>query len=183
MVLKHYRDQGEPAEDLPFVEWSCRSLLYRAQEQLHSLLRNFPNRPAAALLRMLIFPRGRTFSSPSDSLALELAEAMMNPTATRDRLASSAYLEPGSGNHLARLQAALLLAEEVKPLERRVFDARRSGTIVSEDTPGQIAEAEAKGVLTGEEAAAVRRFDATVMELTSVDDFAPSELGRSAVLQ
>jgi hypothetical protein len=38
-------------------------------------------------------------------------------------------------------------------------------------------------VLTPEEAAAVRRFDATVMELTGVDDFAPAELGRGAVLE
>ena len=32
------------AEDLPVVEWACRELLYQAQEQLHSFLRNFPNR-------------------------------------------------------------------------------------------------------------------------------------------
>jgi acyl-CoA dehydrogenase len=178
MVLKHFRDQGEPEDDLPFVEWSCRSLLYRAQEQLHSLFRNFPSRPTAALLRMLIFPRGRTFSSPSDTLGLQLAEAIMSPTATRERLADCAWLEPTADNQLARLQAALLLAEEVKPLERRVFDARRRGEIESEDTPGQIAEAEAKGVLTPEEAAAVRRFDALVLDLTGVDDFAPDELGR-----
>ncbi len=57
--------RGEPAEDLPLVEWSCRMLLYRAQEQLHSLLRNFPNRLVAVVLRMLIFPRGRSFSAPA----------------------------------------------------------------------------------------------------------------------
>ena len=64
MVLKHYRDQGEPVDDLPLVEWSCRILLYRAQEQLHSLLRNFPNRPVAFLLRVLIFPRGPNIFIP-----------------------------------------------------------------------------------------------------------------------
>ena len=25
MVLKHYQDQGSPAEDLPLVEWACRT--------------------------------------------------------------------------------------------------------------------------------------------------------------
>ena len=29
MVLKHYDNQGRPAEDLPMVEWACRDLLYR----------------------------------------------------------------------------------------------------------------------------------------------------------
>src|SRR5690606_35949885 len=62
MVLKHYEDQGQPAEDLPLVEWARRELMYRTQEQLHGLLRNFPNRWVAALLRVAIFPRGRTYT-------------------------------------------------------------------------------------------------------------------------
>ncbi len=56
MVLKHYQDQGEPAEDLPLVEWSCRTLLYKTQEQFHGLLRNFPNRWVAADLAVLHLP-------------------------------------------------------------------------------------------------------------------------------
>ena len=44
MVLKHHENQGRPAEDLPIVEWACRNQLYKAQEQLHDFLRNFPNR-------------------------------------------------------------------------------------------------------------------------------------------
>ena len=181
MVLKHYRDQGEPVDDLPLVEWSCRSLLYRAQEQLHSLLRNFPNRPIALLLRILIFPRGRTFSAPSDELGHKLTEAIINPTATRARLAAGAYLTADPGNHLAELQQALELAIEIKPLERRVFDARRRGEIESDDTPGQIDEAESKGILTATEADAIRAFDARVMDLTGVDDFDPSELSRTGL--
>ena len=43
MVLKHHENQGRPDADLPIVEWACRNLLYRAQEQLHGFLRNFPN--------------------------------------------------------------------------------------------------------------------------------------------
>ena len=48
MVLKHYENQGRPEADLPLVEWGCRTLLYKAQEQLHGFLRNFPNRWLAA---------------------------------------------------------------------------------------------------------------------------------------
>src|SRR5690606_7289134 len=177
MVLKHYRDQGEPLEDLPLVEWCCRTLLYRTQEQLHGLLRNFPNRAVAALLRIAIFPRGRTYSAPSDELGQQIAELVINPTATRERLADGIYKAPDPENPVGLLQQALELAEQMKPIERKVFEARRAGVILAEDTPGQIAEAEAKGVLTAEEAAAVRAFDDTVMALTGVDDFDPSELG------
>ena len=179
MVLKHYRDQGEPDADLPLVEWACRTLMYRAQEQLHGFLRNFPNRWVAAVLRVMIFPRGRTFSSPSDELGQQIVELMINPTETRERLADCSYTTLEPTNPLGLLQEALEMAERVKVLERKVLDARRAGEIVSEDTPGQIDEAERKGVLTATEAVAVRAFDDKVMELTGVDDFDAAELGRT----
>ena len=179
MVLKHYRDRGEPADELPLVEWSCRTLLYKAQEQFHGLLRNFPSRLLAALLRFLIFPRGRTYSSPSDELGQRIVELVINPTPTRERLTEGIYKTAEPGNALGLLQQAMELAEQVKPLERRVFDARRAGKIKAEDTPGQIDEAERSGVLTKAEADAVRAFDRTVLDLTGVDDFDPADLRRA----
>jgi acyl-CoA dehydrogenase len=181
MVLKHYQDQGSPAEDLPLVEWACRNLLYKTQEQLHGLMRNFPNRWVAVLLRLAIFPRGRTYSAPSDELGQAIVELLINPTPTRERLAAGAYTTAEPGNPLGLLQQALVLAEEVKPIERRVFDARRAGEIKHDDTPGQIDEAEAKGIVTAEEAETLRAFDRKVLELTGVDDFAVSDLVRHPV--
>jgi acyl-CoA dehydrogenase len=181
MVLKHFRDQGEPVDDLPLVEWSCRTLLYHAQEQLHSLLRNFPNRLIAFVLRVVIFPRGRTFFAPSDALGRKIVDKIVNPTPTRNRLAPTAYLTAEPTNQLALLQELLEMADDIKPLERRVFDARRRGEITVGDIPGQIEAAERLGVLTGEEAQRIRDFDARVLELTGVDDFDPAELHRTGL--
>jgi acyl-CoA dehydrogenase len=178
MVLKHYQDQGEPAEDLPLVEWACRTLLYKTQEQFHGLLRNFPNRWVAAILRFFIFPRGRTYSAPSDELGQEIVELIINPTPTRERLADGIYKAVEPGNQIGLLQQAMEIAEQVKPLERRVFDARRAGDIKSDDIPGQIDEAEQKGILTPAEAQAVRAFDRRMLDVTGVDDFDPGELRR-----
>jgi acyl-CoA dehydrogenase len=178
MVLKHFKDQGEPVEDLPLVEWACRTLLYKTQEQLHGLMRNFPSGWVAALLRLAIFPRGRTYSAPSDELGQQIVELLINPTDTRERLTAGAYKTLEPGNPLGLLQEALELAELVKPFERRVFDARRAGEIKADDTPGQIAEAEAKGIVTADEAEAIRAFDRKVLEVTGVDDFDPRDLLR-----
>jgi acyl-CoA dehydrogenase len=71
------------------------------------------------------------------------------------------------------------LAEQVKPFERRVFDARRAGEIKADDIPSQIDEAEQKGILTPAEAEAIRAFDRRMLEVTGVDDFDPSELRRN----
>ena len=59
-----------------------------------------------------------------------------------------------------------------------MFDARRAGETSHDDTPGQIDEAEAKGIVTAEEAGTLRAFDRKVLELTGVDDFAVSDLVR-----
>jgi acyl-CoA dehydrogenase len=141
-------------------------------------LRNFPNQWVAALLRVAIFPRGRTYSAPSDELGQQIVELIINPTATRERMTDGAYKTVEPGNPLGLLQEALELAEQVKPLERRVFDARRAGDISADDTPGQIDEAERKGIITAVEAASIRAFDERVLELTGVDDFDPRDLER-----
>jgi acyl-CoA dehydrogenase len=180
MVLKHYQDQNEPPDDLPLVEWACRTLLYKTQEQFHGLLRNFPNRWVAAILRLFIFPRGRTYSAPSDELGQQIVELMINPTPTRERLAEGIYKAVDPGNQIGLLQQAMVIAEQVKPLERRVFDAHRAGEIKADDIPGQIDEAEKKGILTPAEAEAVRAFDRRMLDVTGVDDFDPSDLRRHA---
>jgi acyl-CoA dehydrogenase len=180
MVLKHYQDQGSPEADRPLVEWTCRMLFYKTQEQLHGFLRNFPNRWVAAALRLFIFPRGRMFSAPSDELGQQIVELIINPTATRERLCADIYKTVEPGNPLGMLQEALELAEEVKPLERKVFDAKRRGELKSDDTPGQVEEALQKGIINTEEAQQIMAFDAKVMTLIAVDDFAPEELTRNA---
>ena len=177
MVLKHHADNGRPADDLPLVEWSCRTLMYRAQEQLDGLLRNLPNRWAARLVRTLIFPLGKTYSPPSDQLDQELAKLVTNPTAVRNRLCEGIYWAREEGNPLGLLQDALELADQVKPLELKVTEARRAGQISRSDTPGQIDAAEQQGILTAAEAAELRKFDKAVSNLLAVDEFAADELG------
>ncbi len=181
MVLKHHENQDRRQEDLPLVEWACRSLLYQAQEQLHLFLRNFPNRPLAMFMRMCIFPRGLAYSPPSDRLGHAIGELVMNPTATRDRLSAYIYKTPATGNPLGLLQQALLLAATAEPLEKRIrVDGVKTGRISALDLPGQIDQALVLGIIDAGEAQALRDYDAKVLDLINVDDFAPHELGVGA---
>lgn len=177
MVLKHYDNQGRPEADRPLVEWACRTLLYQAQEQLHGLLRNFPNRLAALGLRILIFPRGRTYSAPSDALGNRIVKLITYPTETRDRLCAGLYTTKEPGNPLALLQAALEATEELSPLDQKLRDAVRAGLVTADGPMARIDAAEEAGVLTAEEAKQLRDLDRQVMELIDVDDFDGSELG------
>ena len=178
-VLKHYENQGRQPQDLPLVEWSVRTLMYQAQEQLHGFLQNFPNRPIAWLLRALIFPRGRTYSAPSDQIGKGIVDLMINPTKARDRLCAQVYREVHNDNPLGLLQAALEQSIEVEPLERRLRDAHKSGTISADYLPEQIEQALDVGLIDNKEAELLRDYHEAVFELIAVDDFDSSEIGRS----
>ena len=181
MVLKHHENQGREPADLPLVEWACRSLLYQAQEQLHLFLRNFPNRPLAAFMRLLIFPRGLTYFPPSDRLGRDIVDLIMNPTAARERLTQHIYKTQASNNPLGLLQEALGLATMAESLEKRVrVEGVKTGRVTALDLPGRIAEALHLGILNGAEAAVLRDYDAKVSDLIHVDDFAPHELAAGA---
>jgi acyl-CoA dehydrogenase len=177
MALKHHENQGRPADDLPLVEWACRNQLYRAQEQLHDFLRNFPNRFLGGVLRVLIFPGGRSYSAPSDRLGRKVADAVLNPTEVRDRLCRFVYRTLEPGNPLGLLQEALVMSQTAEPIEKRIrVDGVKTGKVTALDVPGQIAQALAAGIISETEAASLRDYDRKVMDLIGVDDFETHEL-------
>jgi acyl-CoA dehydrogenase len=181
MVLKHHENQGRQSEDLPLIEWACRSLLYQAQEQLHLFLRNFPNRPLAAFMRLCIFPRGLAYSPPSDRLGHAIGDLVMNPTATRERLSAHIYKTPSEHNPLGQLQEALRLAATAEPLEKRIrVDGVKTGRVTALDLPGQVAQAASLGIISEAESKTLLDYDARVLKIINVDDFDSRELGVGA---
>jgi acyl-CoA dehydrogenase len=178
MVLKHDANQGRPDADQPIVEWACRTLLYRAQEQLHGFLRNFPVRWLAALMRLFIFPRGLTYSAPGDRLGRQIVDVVMTPSEARDRLTHGIYRTVEAGNALGMLQEAMLLSLIAEPIEKRIrIEGTKTGRVTALDLPGQIQQSLAAGIITETEAAQMRDYDRKVMELVHVDDFEAHELG------
>jgi len=181
MVLKHYENRGRRTAELPIVEWACRHLLYRAQEQLHAFLRNFPSRFFAGVMHMLVFPRGLTYSAPSDRLGSSLAAIVMNPTEAREELCRFIYKTVEPNNPLGLLQEALRLAPVCESIEKRIrVEGVKTGRVTALDAPGQIQQALAAGIISATEAAALQDYDAKVMDIINVDDFAPHELAAQA---
>jgi acyl-CoA dehydrogenase len=177
MVLKHHENEGRQLEDLPVVEWACRTLLYDAQEQLHGFLRNFPNPLLAGLMRVLIFPRGRVYSAAHDRLERQVAALVTAPTQARERLGQLVYRTLEPRNPLGLLQEALLLAVQLEPLEKRMrVEGVNTGRVTALDFPGRIQQALGAGIISETEAAALREYDRKVMDLINVDDFEPQEL-------
>jgi len=132
-------------------------------------------------MRLFVFPRGRTYSAPSDRLGRAVAGLVTTATDARERLCNQIYWTLEPGNPLGLLQQALLLAETVEPLEKRIrVEGVKTGKVTALDLPGQIQQAVAVGIISETEGAMLRDYDRKVIDLISVDDFAQHELGTKA---
>jgi acyl-CoA dehydrogenase len=76
------------------------------------------------------------------------------------------------------------MAQVAEPIEKRIrVEGVKTGKVTALDVPGQIAQAQAAGIISETEAAMLRDYDRKVMELISVDDFDTSEIGVQSVPQ
>ena len=151
---------------------------------MHDFLRNFPNRFLGWVMRALIFPGGRAYSAPSDRLGRTLADAVLMPSEVRDRVCRFVYRTLEPGNALGLLQEALIMSQTAEPIEKRIrVDGVKTGKVTALDVPGQIAQAQAAGIISETEAAMLRDYDRKVMELINVDDFDTSEIGVQSIPQ
>ncbi|MBS0557870.1 MAG: acyl-CoA dehydrogenase [Proteobacteria bacterium] len=181
-MLKRYEDQGRPVADQPLLAWAFHDCAYRMQGALDGVLRNFPIRPVAWLLRALIFPIGRREAPPSDRLGHRVAAILCAPNDARTRLAEWAYLTPSANNPVGRMNALLPDVIAAEPVERKFAKALKSGSLKALDADAQLAEAEQIGAISPDERKLLARVRAATQEFIDVDDFDPAEL-RAAVVR
>jgi acyl-CoA dehydrogenase len=177
-VLKHYVDQGSPEADLPLVQASCENYFYQIQEKFAALLQNFPNRFAAGLLGLLIFPWGKNFRPSTDKLGRKVAQLFLSPTATRDRLTVEVYKLPTPNNSFAHVQDALLKSIASEPVEKLLRTAVKDKVISGMTLTEQAEQALKLGVISAEQHELVIQAEMARRVVIDVDDFAPEELAR-----
>jgi acyl-CoA dehydrogenase len=181
-TLKRFEDEGRQEADLPLVHWSLEDATFRASEALHGALANYPVRWAGALLRLVIFPLGRHFAPPSDSLGHAVARLLIAPSATRDRLSAGMYVPRDESDPFTAIEAALEAAIKAEAVDAKIRAAQKSGAI-SGAGPEELAQAAlAAKVISGEEMAQLRRAAQLRDEVIRVDHF-PQDLGRTEALR
>ena len=175
-MLKRYEDSGRPEADRPLLAWAFHECMWRIQNALDGAIRNFPVRPVAWLLRVLVFPLGRREVPPSDRLGRRVAAIITAPGEARDRLLQWTYMTPTANNVVGRMNALLPDVIAAEPVERKFAKAQKSGQFKAHDYVGQLAEAKQAGVITEAEFDLLKRVREGVFEFISVDDFEPEEL-------
>lgn len=170
-ALKRFEDQNRPAEDLPLVQWVCDDALYRIQQSLDGVLRNFPNRPIALVLRALVFPLGRQYRTPSDHAGHSIAKLLLEPSEARDRLTDGMFISKKITDPTGRLEDALLKVVAAEPVEKKIRHAIKNGTLSDAPFEQLVDTAITQGHITEEEAKTIRMAAAARNDVIQVDDF------------
>lgn len=103
-VLKQWETSKFKKEEKASAQWALDFCLFEAQEAMYGFLRHFPNRFAAWVIKRKCFFWGRPYKYPSDFLAHQVAQDMVNNEHLRQRYSNLSYMGPGN---LADLEQAL----------------------------------------------------------------------------
>ncbi|MGN6314267.1 MAG: acyl-CoA dehydrogenase [Rhodanobacteraceae bacterium] len=181
-MLKRYEDEDRPEVERPLLAWAFHQSIWNIQMAIDGVIRNFPVRPVAWLLRLLVFPFGRREVPPSDRLGRRVAALITSPNAARDALLRGMYLTPAPNNPVGRMHALLPEVVAAEPVERKFLKALKGGAIKAHDYFEQLQQAEAIGAITPAERAQLEHLRRATAEFINVDDFDPEEL-KAAVIR
>jgi len=181
-MLKRYEAQGRPAADQAILAWAFHNAIYKIQLALRLVVDNFPNRYMRTMLRVAVFPFGRREKAPGDRLTHKVAQLLLAPSDTRNRLTQGVYLSETSDHPICFMERALPQVIRAEPLERKLVKALKQGEIKGITWDEQVRSAIEKHVLTREEADILVRVRELVEEIIAVDDFDAEDLrlGRQA---
>ncbi len=179
-TLKRFEMEGRQAADAPLMHWAIWDAMFKAQNAIEGVLSNFPNRIIAALLRRMVFPLGRPYVVPSDTLGHEVAKLLIEPSSTRDRLTAGMHISTSEDDPIGAIELAMAAVIVAEPVEAKIRDAAKGASIGTQAGEDRVAAAHAAGVISAEEMALVRRAKRLTDLVIRVDDF-PPDLGASEI--
>ncbi|WP_456414614.1 acyl-CoA dehydrogenase [Thiolapillus sp.] len=180
-VLKQFEDDGCREEDLPLLHWACAHSFHRMQESLRLLARNLPFRPAGWALRLLLFPSGLPYAPPDDRISHKVAQLLLHPCGSRDRLTQGIFLTDDERFRQGVIEQAFSQAAVTAPIEKTLRNAHHAGLITAEGRIEQAQEALEKGLISGEELEDIKKMHLLRRQVITVDSF--KDYGKQYLLQ
>jgi acyl-CoA dehydrogenase len=173
-VLKRYEDDGRPRADLPVVKWALEDSLIRIQDAFYGVFENFPSGICGWMLRVAVFPWGKSFAAPRDYLGRQIAKLLLESSPTRERLTANVFVMRHENDPVGRLELAMQSAPAGEATETTV----KANVISGLTEHARVAAAVEKGIISAAEAAQFQRFSELRKGCIMVDDF-PHDIGRS----
>ena len=177
-ILKRYEDDGCPRGDLKFVNYCAKNCLSRFDGALAGTLDNFPLPWVGVLMRPLVFPYGFARRPALDKDGKSIVRAALQPGEVRDRLTRDIFITDDPKDPVGLLEHTLLKVIATEGADKKLERAIRRGEVHRYYGNDWIAEAEKKGVITAEEAAALAEVRDLTARVIAVDHFEAAAFAR-----
>ena len=169
-ALKHYEDEGEQAADLPLLQWACEDALYHCQQAMKQIMRNLPAPLVGRLCNVLIFPLTKPYHQPSDALGKRVAEVLLKPSPTLDRLCRGIFESHDRFDAAGRISHALQLVLATENIEQRLRQAYKEGRLQQRDRAAWDEALDLK-LISDEEYRLLQKARVAVQNAIRVDEF------------
>ena len=174
-TLKRYDEDGRLKEDLPFFHWAMQTTLYDIETAINEFISNFPSKPVAIYLKVLVMPLGRRIKKPSDSTEHAIAKILQTPSSARSRLGYGQYLTREPGNLVGDLEQALDDVLACEPIFDKICQHKQEKLpFVRLNVLAD--EALEAGIISEDDAALLRKTEIERLNTINVDDFDHEEL-------
>jgi acyl-CoA dehydrogenase len=170
-TVKRFHDEGRQKDDLALLTWSVNDAFFKLQVAMDGVLANFPNRFIAAILRLLVFPKGLTLDAPTDKWTSRVARILTEPSAARDRLTAGIYLPKRDDDVIGRLDFAMEAAIKADPIEAKMRAAVKAGKLPQRTLGERRLAALNQALITNEEFEHMNYADRLRREVIRVNDF------------
>lgn len=163
-ALKRFEADGEPEADRPLLDLCFEDGLYRIQQRLRDVIREFPGPHWRIALRLVLCPLGQHRKPPSHRLMNAAAQCVLEPGGTRDRLTRGVHTGEGD-DPLAALERAFHAIIRRDALLAKLKEA----DVTLEDDA-------ARRILSEAEIKEISQADALIREVLLTDDFSKEEM-------
>lgn len=173
-TLKRFEAEGRQAADAPLAHWAIWDAMYQAQQACEGVIANFPNRFIGTFLHRSLFPWGYPYVVPSDALGQRVAQALIEPSATRDRLTAECFIPSDKDDPLGTIELALAATLAAEPIEAKIRAAEKTGRFAGDPRANvrDIARVAAESdVISSAEYEVIKRRNALRDRVVRVDDF------------
>ena len=170
-VLKHFEDEGSQTDDIPLLQWAAEDCLYKTQEAIKDVLRNFPVPIIGSLLNVVIFPLTKPYGGANDKLGHKIARLLLQPSAVRDRLTQGIFYTDKPEDSMGRLEHALTLSIAAEDAERKLRDALRIGLLNQQPIEPLLEKAQELDIINQDEAEKILQSHLATQNAIRVDEF------------
>lgn len=177
-VLRRFEADGRPKEDEAYLHWSMQYCFSEIQRSFDEIYKNFE----IPLLGWIFKGPIRFWSQinsmgakPSDKLGHEIAKAMQEPGADRDRHTSGIYIPTDREEAVGKYEYAMGMVVEGEKVFKKIYRAMKAKQLPKGKPFQMIDQAIEAGVITKEEADLFRKAEEVRYDAILVDEFTLEE--------